>query len=70
MLFSRIKKQCYVLIFVHRLLSGKKIKTEADALEAMQIFHDQGVKTVVLSSVDTEQPDKLITLATSVIGRL
>ncbi|XP_072035916.1 pyridoxal kinase-like isoform X5 [Amphiura filiformis] len=52
--------------FEAELLSGKKISNEAEALEAMQVLHDIGVKTVVLSSVDTDQDDKLITLATSV----
>lgn len=53
--------------FEAELLSGKKIASESDALEAMQVLHDMGVKTVVLSSLDsTEHPDKIVTLATSV----
>lgn len=36
--------------FEAELLSGVKIQTDADAWEALQWFHDKGVKTAVLSS--------------------
>lgn len=38
--------------FEVELLTGKVIKSEADAWEALQWFHDQGVHTVALSSTD------------------
>lgn len=36
--------------FEAELLTGLKLKTEADAWQAMNWFHDKGVKTVVISS--------------------
>ena len=33
-------------------MTGKKITTEQDALDAMQSIHAMGVKTVVLSSAE------------------
>ncbi|XP_038044216.1 pyridoxal kinase-like [Patiria miniata] len=37
--------------FEAELLSGQKITNEQSALEAMQILHDKGIQTVILSSV-------------------
>ena len=34
-----------------------KIKTEAEALEGMNIIHDMGVSIVVLTSLDSEGPE-------------
>lgn len=48
------------------LLSGQKIKNESDAAEVMEWFHQQGVKTVVLSSTDFSSESELIGMASSV----
>nr|XP_027210608.1 pyridoxal kinase-like isoform X3 [Penaeus vannamei] len=50
------------------LLSGRKIKNEGDALEVMKWFHDQGAKTVVLSSTELGSENELLGLASSVIN--
>jgi pyridoxine kinase len=57
------------LIISFRLLTGIKIKTEADAWKAMDIFHSKGVKTVVISSTDLGTEDKLLGLGSSKIGK-
>ncbi|XP_042866406.1 pyridoxal kinase-like [Penaeus japonicus] len=54
--------------FEAELLSGRKIRNEADALEVMEWFHQQGVKTVVLSSTDLGSENELLGLASSVIN--
>lgn len=45
------------------LLTGKPIESMTDALEAIQWFHDKGVKTVALTSCNYRGPDVLVTLA-------
>jgi len=49
--------------FEAQLLSGRKIKDENDALEAMKVLHDKGVKIVILSSTDFSDSGESITLA-------
>jgi len=53
--------------FELELLSGKKIKTEKDALEAMEVLHNFGVSIVVLSSLDSTGPE-LFTYVSSRTG--
>lgn len=48
-------------------MSGVKITNIEEGLQAMQILHEKGPSTVILSSFESE--DKLITLATSVKGK-
>ncbi|XP_047485182.1 pyridoxal kinase-like isoform X1 [Penaeus chinensis] len=50
------------------LLSGRKIKNEGDAMEVMKWFHEQGAKTVVLSSTELGSENELLGLASSVIN--
>lgn len=53
--------------FEAELLTGLKIENEADAIKAMEWFHQHGVKTVVLSSTDLGNEDELIGLASSTL---
>ena len=48
-------------------MSGVKITNIEEGLQAMQILHEKGPSTVILSSFELD--DKLITLATSVKGK-
>ncbi|KAK4324007.1 hypothetical protein Pmani_005339 [Petrolisthes manimaculis] len=52
--------------FEAELLSGKKISNESEAVEVMEWFHEQGVKTVVLSSTDLGQEGELVVMASSI----
>ncbi|XP_071956917.1 pyridoxal kinase-like [Antedon mediterranea] len=53
--------------FEAELLTGIKITIEEEALKAMQILHDKGVKTVILTSYETEgKQDTLTLIATQV----
>lgn len=52
--------------FEIELLTGMTIKTQADALKAMQILHDKGPATVVLSSTSLGAEGVLLGLASSV----
>lgn len=45
-----------------RLLTGMKIKTEADALAAMEALHQKGAKKVIISSTELGSDDTLIGL--------
>ncbi|KAL8190453.1 UNVERIFIED_CONTAM: hypothetical protein K2H54_054412 [Gekko kuhli] len=50
---------------VGRLLTGRKIRTEKDAIEVMDILHNMGPETVVITSSDLQSPsgkDYLIAL--------
>lgn len=47
--------------FEVELLTGKKVITEADAWEALNWFHEKGVKVVVMSSSDIGGSNVLIT---------
>ncbi|KAK7063279.1 hypothetical protein SK128_022569 [Halocaridina rubra] len=49
--------------FEAELLTGNTIKNENDAMKAMEWFHSQGVKTVVLSSTDLGDENELLGLA-------
>eukprot|EP00794_Sanderia_malayensis_P000026 gene26-616_t len=49
--------------FEAELLSGVKINTENDAIEAMDRLHDLGTKTVVITSSEIGNDDQLILLA-------
>lgn len=51
------------------LLTGQKVGTIDDAWRAVDIFHNQGIKTVVLSSTELGDKDHLLGLASSVIGK-
>lgn len=48
--------------FEVELLTGKTIKTEHDAWNAVQWFHDKGVKTVAISSSELGGPNSLLAL--------
>ncbi|KAK3582051.1 hypothetical protein CHS0354_025657 [Potamilus streckersoni] len=52
--------------FEAELLTGMKINTEKEALQAMQILHDKGPKTVVISSTNLGTEGVLVALASSV----
>ena len=49
-----------------RNLTGVKINTEEDAIKAMQILHDKGPRTVVISSSEFSHDTSIICLASSV----
>lgn len=51
-------------------LTGQKITNIADAWKAIDTFHKQGIKTVVLSSTELSDGDTLLALASQQIGRL
>lgn len=51
-----------------RLLTGISIKSKEDVLEAMNIFHRKGVKTVVISSVQLQSSDKLQLYGSTIKG--
>lgn len=51
--------------FEAELLTGKTIKSESDALEVMDLLHEKGVATVVLSSTEFGGPTYLVGLASS-----
>ena len=51
-----------------RLLTDRKIKNEEEAFSAMQVLHDKGPSTVVLSSTDIGDKDILVALASTVKG--
>lgn len=46
--------------FEAEILTGIKIDSKEDALQAIDWFHDRGVKTVVLSSTNFASNDELI----------
>ena len=52
--------------FSYRQLTGMSIATQADALKAMQILHNKGPTTVVLSSTSLGAEGVLLGLASSV----
>lgn len=56
----------FVLNF--RLLSGIKIKSESDALKAIEVLHSRGIPTVVISSSELGSDSILIALASSRIN--
>ena len=41
------------------LLTEKSIKTDEDAWNSLEWFHNKGVKTVVISSTDLGPPDSI-----------
>uniref|UniRef100_A0AAX7U9Q2 pyridoxal kinase n=1 Tax=Astatotilapia calliptera TaxID=8154 RepID=A0AAX7U9Q2_ASTCA len=49
-------------IIFHRLLTGRKINTEEDAIEVMDLLHKMGPETVVLTSTDlpSKQGDQFL----------
>ncbi|GIY47479.1 pyridoxal kinase, partial [Caerostris extrusa] len=49
------------------LLTGIKIKSRTDIMEVMKTFHQNGVKTVVLSSVQLETSEKLYLFGSSIL---
>jgi len=48
-------------------LTGKQIKSEADALEVMNLIHQKGVGTVILSSTELGSQEHLVGLASRII---
>lgn len=50
------------------LLTDIKVKNVEDALKAIDIFHEMGCKTVVLSSTELGDDNNLLALASSRIG--
>ncbi|XP_023222049.1 pyridoxal kinase-like isoform X3 [Centruroides sculpturatus] len=48
------------------LLTGMKISNEEDALKAMQILHDRGIKTVIITSSDLASKDELLNLGSCI----
>ncbi|XP_054707796.1 pyridoxal kinase-like isoform X2 [Uloborus diversus] len=54
--------------FEAELLTGVAIKTKEDAIEAINILHKSGVKTVVLSSVELGTKENLTLLGSSLNG--
>ncbi|XP_033741395.1 pyridoxal kinase-like isoform X2 [Pecten maximus] len=52
--------------FEAEMLTEVKIETEADAWKAMQILHDMGPKTVVISSSDLGPEGNIVGLASSI----
>ena len=62
LLYDSDKLSCY------RILTGMKIKNESDAFNAMQVLHDRGPKTVVLSSSDLGKDGVLVGLASTIKG--
>uniref|UniRef100_A0A669E0E0 pyridoxal kinase n=1 Tax=Oreochromis niloticus TaxID=8128 RepID=A0A669E0E0_ORENI len=50
------------IFFFHRLLTGRKINTEEDAIEVMDLLHKMGPETVVLTSTDlpSKQGDQFL----------
>ncbi|GIY27056.1 pyridoxal kinase [Caerostris darwini] len=53
--------------FEAELLTGIKIKSRADIMEVMKTFHQNGVKTVVLSGVQLETSEKLYLFGSSIL---
>lgn len=51
------------------MLSGQKIGNESEAEKVMEWFHEQGVKTVVLSSTDLGQEGELVAMASSIASQ-
>lgn len=51
------------------LLTGIKIKNIEDAWKAIDIFHQKGCKAVVLSSTELGDDEKLLAIASSVLGK-
>ncbi|KAK3249284.1 hypothetical protein CYMTET_41274 [Cymbomonas tetramitiformis] len=54
--------------FEAELLTGMKIRTTADALEACRLLHDQGPQSVVITSMDLETEDGNEDLYLSILG--
>lgn len=52
------------------LLTGTKVNSVSDAWIAMQWFHEQGVKTVALSSTDLGPADGLLAFVSHKTGKL
>lgn len=52
--------------FEAELLTDKQIKSEADALEVMDLIHQKGVGTVILSSTELGSQEHLVGLASRV----
>ncbi|KAI8520559.1 pyridoxal kinase-like [Branchiostoma floridae x Branchiostoma belcheri] len=50
------------------LLTGMSIKTKADAIQAMDMFHEKGVQSVVLSSCEFDSSDTLVLLGSQING--
>lgn len=51
--------------FEAQLLTGISIKNQNDALQAIKHLHEKGIETVVLSSVEFEDDDRLTAVASS-----
>ncbi|XP_035664514.1 pyridoxal kinase-like [Branchiostoma floridae] len=52
------------------LLTGLSIKTKADAIQAMDMFHEKGVKSVVLSSCEFDSSSTLVLLGSQINVKL
>lgn len=59
----------YKHCFSHRKLTGIKITSEEDAIEAMKILHSKGPKIVVISSSEFSPDGSIISLASTVASR-
>ena len=65
-IFSQPSTHIFLAIFLQfeaQLLTGKKISNESEALEAMKVLHDKGVRIVILSSTDFSSHGQLMCLA-------
>ncbi|KAJ8875233.1 hypothetical protein PR048_023128 [Dryococelus australis] len=54
--------------FEVELLTGRNVTSVAEAWEAVQLFHDKGIKTVVLTSTGLGTDSHLLALASSTLG--
>jgi pyridoxine kinase len=50
----------FINIFLIRLLTGKTITSESDAMKCMEMLHQMGSKTVVISSSSIGPAEDLI----------
>lgn len=54
--------------FEAEILTGEKINSIEDALKVIKIFHDQGIKTIALSSTELGNSEFLLAIASSISG--
>lgn len=59
---------CLAILIYSRLISGIQIKSKEDMLQTMEYFHQKGVKTVVLSSVQLQSEENLILFGSSILS--
>jgi len=51
------------MCFVRRCLTGKKIASVCDAVNAMKVVHDKGPHTVIITSTELGDTDNLLMIA-------